>query len=81
MEMDCLLLLQSIRSSSFKFYVDFIGKFLPWILAFDHVHFARCFSIHHYDMEMLNDANLKVFQVHIGLSQKQVLSNGLRSTS
>ena len=39
-----------------------LNLFLPWIFAFDHVHYARWLSIHHYDMEMLKDANPKVFQ-------------------
>ena len=62
MEMCYFLFLQSIRSSNFKLYVASIGKFLPWIFAFDHVHYARWLSIHHYDMEMLKETNPDVFQ-------------------
>ena len=62
MEMDYFLFLRSIRSSNFKLYVASIGKFLPWIFAFDHVHYARWLSIHHYDMEMLKETNPDVFQ-------------------
>ena len=65
MEMDYLLFLQSIRSSNFKLYVESIGKFLPWIFAFDDVHYACWLSIHHYDMEMLKDTNLEVLQEFI----------------
>ena len=62
MDMDYLLFLWSISSSIFRLYVEFIRKFLPWIFAFDDVHYARWLSIHHYDMEMLKDTNLEVFQ-------------------
>ena len=62
MEMDYFLFLLSIRSSNFKLYVASIGKFLPWIFAFDHVHNARWLSIHHYDMKMLKETNPDVFQ-------------------
>ena len=61
MEMGYFLFLRSIRSSNFKLYVASIGKFFPWIFAFDHVHYARWLSIHHYDMEMLKETN-PVFQ-------------------
>ena len=62
MEMDYSLFLRSIRSSNFKLYDASIGKFLPWIFAFDHGHYARWLSIHHYDMEMLKESSLDVFQ-------------------
>ena len=62
MEMNYFLFLRSIRSSNFKLYVASIGKFLPWIFAFDHVHYARWLSIHHYDMEILTEMNPDVFQ-------------------
>ena len=62
MEMDYFLFLRSIRSSNFKLYVASIRKFLPWIFAFDHVHYARWLSFHHYDMEMLKETNPDVFQ-------------------
>ena len=62
MEMCYFLFLQSIRSSNFKLHVASIGKFLPWIFAFDHVHYARWLSIHHYDMERLKETNPDVFR-------------------
>ena len=62
MEMDSLLFLRSIRSSNFKLYVESIGKFLSWIFAFDHAHYARWLSIQHYDMEIPKDTNLEVLQ-------------------
>ena len=49
-------------SSNFKLYVESIGEFLPWIFAFDHVHYARWLSINHYDIEKQKDTNLEVFQ-------------------
>ena len=49
-------------SSNFKLYVKSIGEFLPWIFAFDHVHYARWLSINHYDIEKQKDTNLEVFQ-------------------
>ena len=62
MEMDYSLFLRSIRSSNFKLYDALIGKFLPWIFRFDHIHYARWLSIHHYDMEMFKETNPGVFQ-------------------
>ena len=59
-EMDYLMFLRSIRSSNFNLYISSIGKFLPWIFAFDHVHYSRWLSIHHYDMEMLKDTNPEI---------------------
>ena len=49
-------------------YISAIGKFLPWIFAFDHVLFgsfescARSLPIHHYDMEMLKETNPEIYQ-------------------
>ena len=62
MDMDYFLFLESMRSSNFKLYVASIGKFFPWIFAFDHACYARWLSIHHYDMEMLKERNPDVFQ-------------------
>ena len=61
-EIDYLLFLRPIRSFKIKLYVESIGMFLPWVFALDHVHYARWLSIHHYDVEMLKDTNLEVFQ-------------------
>ena len=46
MESDYLLFLRSIRFSNFKLCISSIRKFLPWIFAFDYVHYAHWFSIH-----------------------------------
>ena len=60
--MGYLLFLRWIRSFNFKLHVESIGKFLPWIFTFDHVHYPRWLSIHHYDMEIIKDTNLEMFQ-------------------
>ena len=60
-EMDYLMFLRSIRSSNFGLYVASIGKFLPWIFVFDHVHYARWLTIHHYDMEVLKETNPEIY--------------------
>ena len=62
MVMGYLMFLLSIRSSNFKLYVSSIGNFLPWIFAFDHVHYARWLTIHHYDMEMLQEINPEIYE-------------------
>ena len=51
-----------IRSSNFKLYISSIGKFLPRIFTFDHVHYARWLFIHHYDMGMLKETNPEICQ-------------------
>ena len=33
-----------------------------WIFGFDHIHYARWLSIHHYDMEMLKETNPEIYQ-------------------
>ena len=62
MEMDYLMFLRSIRSSNFRLYISSIARFLPWIFVFDHVHYARWLTIHHYDMEMLNETNPAIYE-------------------
>ena len=39
-----------------------INNFFQHQVAFDYVHYARWFSMHHYGMEMLKDTNLEVLQ-------------------
>ena len=43
-------------------YVASIGEFLPWIFAFDHVHYVCWLLIQHYDIEMLKETNPDVLQ-------------------
>ena len=61
MEMDYLMFLRSIRSSNFRLYIASIARFLAWIFVFDHVLYARWLTIHHYDMEMLNETNPEIY--------------------
>ena len=62
MEMDYLLLLRSVKSSTFDLYVHFLDKFLPWVSAFDHYNYARWISVHQFDMEMIHKTNPLVYQ-------------------
>ena len=57
MEMDYLLFLRSIRSRKFSLYVRSLGKLLPWTFVSDHYNYAQWISVHHYDMEMLQESN------------------------
>lgn len=61
MKLDYLFFLGSIRSAKFNLYVASIEKFLPWILAFDHIYYARWLTVHHNDMESLRQNNSSIY--------------------
>ena len=61
MQMDYLLFLRSIQSRKFSLSVHSLGKRLPWTFFFDHFNYAQWMSVHHYDMEMLQESNCSNF--------------------
>ena len=62
MQMDYLFFLHSIQSEMFSVYVHSLGKLSPWTFVFDNYKYARWTSVHHYDMEMLQELNSSIFQ-------------------
>ena len=46
----------------FSLYVHSLGKLSPWTFVFDNYNYARWTSVHHYDMEMLQESNSSIFQ-------------------
>ena len=60
MQMDYLLFLHSVESRKFSLYVHSLGKLLPWTFVFDHYNYGRWMSVHHFNMEMLQESNSSI---------------------
>ena len=61
MQMGYLLFLRSIRYLKFSLYVHSLDKLLPRKVDFDHYNYAQWVSVHHYDIEMLQESNSSIF--------------------
>ena len=59
--MGYLLFLRSIRYLKFSLYVHSLDKLLPRKVDFDHYNYAQWMSVHHYDIEMLQESNSSIF--------------------
>ena len=60
-DMILLLFLRSIHSGDFKLYKVSMKLALPWLFAMDRTHYARWLSIHSYDMDVLKQTNVDVY--------------------
>ena len=77
MKLDYLFFLRSIRSANFNLYMASIEKFLPWILAFDHIYYARWLTVHHNDMESLRQNNSSIYQNLKGMAALLFVEQGI----
>ena len=62
MEMALFLFVRSIRARNFVLYKYAIDQLLPWMFAFDHIHYARWLSVHLHDMQVLDQTNPEIYK-------------------
>lgn len=55
LELTALAFVRSIRLGLFALYKETLGQLIPWVFALDHIHYARCLSVHLRDMCTLED--------------------------
>ena len=55
MQLDYLIFLRSIGTGDFNLYAVSLERILPWIFAFDHIHYSRWLPVHYQDMETLRE--------------------------
>ena len=62
MQLDYLIFLRSIRTGDFNLYTVSLERILPWIFAFDHIHYSRWLPVDHQDMETLRENNNVIYE-------------------
>ena len=62
MQLDYLIFLRLIGTGDFNLYTVSLERILPWIFAFDHIHYSRWLPVHHQDMETLRKNNNVIYE-------------------
>ncbi len=67
MEMERLVnvLVKSIRTGNFTFYISSLHALVPWFFAMDHANYARWLPVHIQDMMLLKTNHPQVHQEFI----------------
>lgn len=62
MELNMLSFVRSLREANFEQYVITCKRFMPYMFALDHVHYARWLSVHLKDMELLPHTHPDIYE-------------------
>ena len=68
MQLDYLIFLRLIGTGDFNLYTVSLERILPWIFAFDHIHYSRWLPVHHQDMETLRKNNNVIYEEFVNNS-------------
>ena len=55
MQLDYLIFLRSTGTGDFNLYTVSLERILPWVFAFDYIHYSRWLPVHYQDMETLRE--------------------------
>ena len=55
-------IIESIRTGNFLSYRELLAMFIPWVFSFDHINYARWFSVHIRDMYSLPELHPAIYQ-------------------
>ena len=62
MQLDYLNFLRSIGTGDLNLSMVSLERILPWIFAFDHIHYSRWLPFHYQDMETLRKNNNVIYE-------------------
>ena len=68
MQLDYLNFLRSIGTGDLNLSMVSLERILPWIFAFDHIHYSRWLPFHYQDMETLRKNNNVIYEEFVNNS-------------